>query len=572
VTLSRKLFFSYLVVVSASTLTLVVAADRSLRTRLEREATVEMEREAHLLAAATTGARGPDLQRLVEELGRRTGRRLTVIDSGGAVIADSDFPFDQLVTLENHARRPEFRAALAGSVGTDLRRSASTGRTELKVAVPAPGGSARVSSPLPQVDAVVRGTQGTVLVGGLVALLVGAALALGFARFVARPLVSLRDAAQAIARGGRPTVDVRGRDEVGDLARSFRALEESLDTRLAELERERSETAAIIAAMSEGVIACDARGLVTTSNPAAQRMLSLADTAPVPPAAELFRQPSAQEAVRATLGGGGATAVEVEVDQQTVLLSGRALPNGGGVFVLHDVTELKRLEAVRRDFVANVSHELKTPLTLLRGWAETLLSDDPPAETRRGILATVLANSRRMQRLVDDLLDLSKIESRAWRPEPEPVAIEPLARGVWAEIEGEAQPGRHVFATEIAPNAASVWADPQAMRQIMANLLENAARYTPPGGRIDVRSTSASGAVVVEVRDTGMGIPGPHLPRIFERFYRVDAARSRELGGTGLGLAIVKHLVEAHGGRVEAESVLGVGTTIRVRLPQGPIA
>jgi two-component system phosphate regulon sensor histidine kinase PhoR len=360
---------------------------------------------------------------------------------------------------------------------------------------------------------------------------------------------------------------VRGRDEVGDLARSLRGLEENLDTRLGQLEYERSEIAAIIAAMAEGVMACDAAGRVTMSNPAARRMLSLGEADPVPAAAELFRQPPAQEAVRVTLGGGEAATVEVELDQRVVLLSGRALPNGGAVFVLHDVTELKRLEAVRRDFVANVSHELKTPLTMLRGWAETLLADDPPAEARRGFLTTILANARRMQRLVDDLLDLSRIESRTWRPDPEAVALEPLVHEVWASIEGGGQTGRHVFATTIAPDAATVWADPEALRQVLVNVLENAARYTPPGARIEVRAAREDGMVRVDIVDTGIGIPGEHLSRIFERFYRVDAARSRELGGTGLGLAIVKHLVEAHGGRVEAESALGVGTTIRIHLP-----
>jgi two-component system phosphate regulon sensor histidine kinase PhoR len=221
---------------------------------------------------------------------------------------------------------------------------------------------------------------------------------------------------------------------------------------------------------------------------------------------------------------------------------------------------------MRRDFVANVSHELKTPLTVIRGYTETLLGDDPPPEVRRPFLTTLLANATRMQRLVDDLLDLSRIESGAWTPKPEPVDVAALAQQVWAEVARTTE-GERSFTLELAGDATTVEADPQGLRQVLRNILENAARYTPAGGAVTVRTRSAAGGTVLEVSDTGPGIAGEHLPRIFERFYRVDAARSRELGGTGLGLAIVKHLVEAHGGSVVAESRLGAGTTIRITLP-----
>jgi two-component system phosphate regulon sensor histidine kinase PhoR len=216
VKLSRKLFASYVVLVAASTVTLVVAADHSLRSRLLNEATIEVTRETAFLADAVAGRHGAALDALVYRLGRETGRRLTVIDTTGLVIADSDFPHDQLATLENHATRPEFRAALHGATGTDLRHSVSTGRWEIKVAMPIPGGAARVSTPLPQVDAVVGDAQNAVLLGGLLALAVGAVLAFGFARSVARPLLRLRDAAQAFAHGNASTIDARGRDEVGE--------------------------------------------------------------------------------------------------------------------------------------------------------------------------------------------------------------------------------------------------------------------------------------------------------------------------------------------------------------------
>lgn len=561
-TLTRRLLLSYLAVVGATAGVLIFAADRQLRSRLEQEATAELEREARYLSAAAQAVAPGRLDSVVHQLGRATGRRLTIVDRAGNVVADSDFPPGQLAALENHADRPEIAAAFEGRAGVDLRVSTSTGRAELKVAVAFGDRVARVSSPLPQVDAVVRRAQGAILLGALAAVAVAALLAWGFSRSVARPLVRLSGVAQAIARGERPAVDTRGGDEIGDLARALRTVDENLGTRLDLLQHERSSMAALIASMGEGVLACDASGMVRTANPAARRLLGLGPVALLPPATELFRQRPAREAVQATLAGGGVEGLEIEVGDRSMLLSGRGLPGGGAVLVLHDVTALKRLETVRRDFVANVSHELKTPLTAVRGYAETLVKDDPPEPTRARFLATILDNAQRMQRLIDDLLDLSRIESRAWAPQLEYVALEPLAREVWRAIGGGA-----TLEVRTAADSAAVRADPDALRQILTNLLENANRYTPPAGTVSVRAVRAGDRVRVEIADTGAGIPGEHLPRIFERFYRVDPHRSREAGGTGLGLAIVKHLVEAHGGTVEAASRLGAGTTIRFTLP-----
>jgi len=566
--LPGKLFASYVVLVVASTATLVVASDRSLRQRLLREATVEVTRETAYFARAVGTLRAADLDSLVHQLGRGTTRRLTVIDTAGHVIADSDFPHEALGTLENHASRPEFRDALAGRTGTDIRHSVSTGRWELKVAMRVPGGAVRVSTPLPQVDAVVDNAQNAVLLGGLLALAVGAVLALGFARHVARPLVRLRDAAQAIARGERPAIDTRGRDEVGDLARALRSLDETLSWRVGELERERSEMTALVASMAEGVIAVDGAGAVTLLNPASRRLLRLGRDAAPPPALELFRQRPAHDAVERALRGTETAALEVELEERTALLSGHPLPGGGAVLVLHDITGLKHLETVRRDFVANVSHELKTPLTVIRGYAETLAAEEVPADVRRDFMSKVLANARRMQQLVDDLLDLSRIESRAWSPQPERLALKPLVEEVWSSLKPRADAAQLTFTSRVG--GATLYADPQGARQVVLNVLDNAVRYTPPGGHVTVAAATEADGTRIEITDTGVGIPGEHLPRIFERFYRVDPARSRELGGTGLGLAIVKHLVEAHGGRVEALSTLGDGTTIRIFFPEPP--
>jgi two-component system phosphate regulon sensor histidine kinase PhoR len=235
--------------------------------------------------------------------------------------------------------------------------------------------------------------------------------------------------------------------------------------------------------------------------------------------------------------------------------------------VLHDVSEVRRLETVRRDFVANVSHELKTPLTSISGYAETLLSENPDEGTRRIFLRTILSNAQRIQSLVDDQLDLARIESGRWQPRPEKLEVAAAARDAWLPRADRAAAGRVTFKVEAGPEAITVQADPEAMRQILGNLFDNALRFTPAGGSITAQSRVVDGGVAISVRDTGTGIGSEHLPRIFERYYRVDAGRARDAGGTGLGLAIVKHLVEAHGGRVSAESELGSGTTVTCWFP-----
>jgi signal transduction histidine kinase len=237
------------------------------------------------------------------------------------------------------------------------------------------------------------------------------------------------------------------------------------------------------------------------------------------------------------------------------------------VLVLHDITEVRRLEMVRRDFVANVSHELKTPLTSIAGYAETLLSDDADPGTQQVFLRTILSNAQRMQQLVDDQLDLSRIESGRWQPAPEPLDIAGIAREAWQPRDERARAAGIQFRIDAGEGAGRVHADPEAMRQILGNLYDNAIRYTPPGGTITCESRRDDGSIAIAVTDTGTGIGSDHLPRIFERYYRVDPARSREAGGTGLGLSIVKHLVEAHGGTVSADSTLGRGTTITCRFP-----
>jgi signal transduction histidine kinase len=282
----------------------------------------------------------------------------------------------------------------------------------------------------------------------------------------------------------------------------------------------------------------------------------------------LPRSRTLREALSNALAGRTTDQVELEVDERKLMLTARPL-RGGAVLALFDVTPIRRLEKVRRDFVANVSHELRTPLTIIRGFAETLEGDDLPDDKRREFAGLIRSNAGRLQRLVDDLLDLSRIESGGWTPSPVQLDTSAVVREAVAQYEEAVRRKGLTLTTNIAENAGRIHADATALRQILSNLLDNALRYTSIGG-ITIFVTRDAGAVSLSVHDTGSGIPAEHIPRIFERFYRADAGRARDDGGTGLGLAIVKHLAEAHGGNVSATSNVGSGTTVTVTFPDQP--
>jgi signal transduction histidine kinase len=408
-----------------------------------------------------------------------------------------------------------------------------------------------------------RGVPGLVLL----ALVIALAIAWIAGRSIARPLVSLSDAARDIAAGETPRFPRSGIPEVDSLVEAMRRMHGDLASRGLELQQERAGGNAIVDAMVEGVIAADPRGKILMANPAARRLLGYGPDVALPDLRTLFRIKNAQDAVTDALAGREVHDCEVELDGRVLALNARPLYRNGAVLVLHDLTELRRLEAIRRDFVANVSHELKTPLTSIAGYAETLMDPGIDAETRQRFLDTVMSNARRMQRLVDDLLDLSRIESGRWTPRIQHTALDPLITEAWEALRDRAQKRRVDFERIITVEAAHLDVDADALRQILSNLLDNALRYVPAGGQIVVRSERLGSGVVVSVEDNGAGIGTEHLPRIFERFYRVDPARSRDEGGTGLGLAIVRHMIEAHGGRVDAESELQRGMTVRCWFP-----
>jgi len=566
VTLAKRLLVGLLVLVIVLVAGVVAIAGSRLRDRLAQETRRELEREARLVANDWRSTESSDS--LANVAGAALQRRVTLIDSSGVVLGDSEFDGDDLHHLQNHSTRPEVIDAQRTGLGWSMRPSASAGDDEMYLAVKHPLGTVRVSVATTKFREIVSGARRDVLVAGLIALAGALVIGFAFSQSVSRPIIELRDVARAIAAGEldrRPTLAAPG--EVGDLALALHRMTEQLASRLSALESEDALLNAVIESLDEGIIAVSPRGEIVRLNQSARRLLGL--TAAVPFSMDLLPQERlVRDALRGAMKGIAVEPTELGLGDRTLLITARPLPDGGAVLALMDLTTRRRLETIRRDFVANVSHELKTPLTVIGGFAETLRDEDLPAADRQRFLQTIESNTRRMQRIVDDLLDLSRYESGSWVPNVVSNDLSGIVTDAFTAVHRAAS--EKGLALTLEATDRRIDADPTALRQILGNLVENAVRHTARGS-ITVRAEPSDGGMAVSVTDTGSGIPPDHLGRIFERFYRVDTARSREEGGTGLGLAIVRHLVEAHGGSVRAQSVVGQGTTITVFFPTKPV-
>jgi len=570
VKLAHRLLLQSLAIIAVMVISVVVIIDIQLHSSIIEQTTHDLAGEARLLA--TQWRSGVDPDSLADEAGVATGHRVTLIDSTGHVVGDSEFDGPALQGLENHSNRPEVVDARKNGVGSVRRMSPSTGEERLYVAVKARRGVARVSVTTVAVEEIFARARNGVLVAGLISFLLAAILAVLFSRAVSKPIVDLSDVARSLAAGERnrhPALSAPG--EVGDLADAVHRLAEQLEARISALAAEQSILSALVETLNEGVIAISPSREVVRINDTGRRLLSIAR--PIPFGIDFLpREATLRSAISLALSGTETEPEEIVIGDTTLSLTARPLVNGGAVVALFDLTPIRKLEAVRRDFVANVSHELRTPLTIIGGFAETLQDHDVPPQMRAEFARTIFTNTQRMQRIVDELLDLSRIETGHWKPRPEAIRVADLAADVFGRVAASAKAKGITLDTAVDAGAQTIYADRTALEQILLNLVENAIRHTGEGGRITIRTLREGDGVSLSVGDTGSGIAPEHLPRIFERFYRADSGRSREAGGTGLGLAIVRHLVQAHGGSVRAESVMGAGTTIRIFFPDGATA
>src|SRR5271157_5931435 len=568
-----KLLAAFLIAIAATAVTLDLmlgsAWEASLRTEIERSLT----QKTLLLARRVETARGQSLPEIAAEESQAAGARVTIIDASGRVLADSE---SDPAKMENHATRPEFVAALAGKTGSNQRRSATLGIPFLYVAAPISGGAVRLAYPLSDIEAVQAQVRRRLLWGSALALLIALLFAAMASILTARRLERIVDVAARIERGDlRARVDDSSLDEIGCVAAAIDRTAGQIERSFAAVRSSQRQLETLLNSMQDAVIAVSADGLVQWANQPMDRLVPQR-TRLNAPVVETVRDPDFLATVR------NATAThEVTTARATSIVPGRTfdvtaapLPDGGVVAVLRDLTETERVEKTRRDFIANVSHELRTPLTSIQGYAETLLDSTPEngAPTRE-FLEIIRKNSSRMSRLTEDLLTLARVESGETRFEMEPVPPTELlhdAEESFREIAPTHGIDLKIQDLKESPNGdglPSVLADREAIHQVFSNLIDNAMKYGASGGRIVLGARAVPHAVEFYVQDFGAGIASEHLPRLFERFYRVDKARSRESGGTGLGLAIAKHIMLAHSGSIRAESELAHGSTFLFTLP-----
>jgi len=569
-----KLLAVFLIVIAATAAILDVmignAWEASLRGDIERNLTQKTILFAHRVEIDHSHSI-PDI---ASQEAKAAGARATIIDSSGKVLADSE---SDPANMENHATRAEFAAALSGKTGEDERRSATLGIPFLYVAVPISGGAVRLAYPLSDVQTVQSQVRRPLIRGSLLACLVALLIAITASVWTSRRLERIVDVAARIERGDlRARVDDTPLDEIGRVAAAIDRTAGQVERSFAAVRSSQRQLETLLNSMQDAVIAVSSDGLVRWANQPMDRLVPQR-TRLNAPVVETIRDPDFLAAVKAAT-----TNKEVTTARATSIVPGRAfdvtaapLPDGGAVAVLRDLTETERVEKTRRDFIANVSHELRTPLTSIQGYSETLLDSAPEnSGSSREFLEIIRKNAARMSRLTEDLLTLARVESGETRFDTEPVApiellndaeesFREIARGQGVELQIIDAQG----SSSSIESLPTVLADREAIHQVFSNLIDNAMKYGRAGGRIDLGARSADRGIEFYVRDLGAGISSEHLPRLFERFYRVDKARSRESGGTGLGLAIAKHIVRAHGGSISAESELTKGSTFLFTLP-----
>jgi two-component system phosphate regulon sensor histidine kinase PhoR len=569
-----KLLAVFLIVIAATAGILDVmlgsAWEASLRAEIERNLTQKTLLFAHRVEIDR--AHSPAEIAAQESLA--AGARATIIDSSGRVLADSESnPAD----MENDAHPEEFAAALAGKTGSSERRSATLGVPFLYVAAPISGGAVRLAYPLSDVEAVQAQVHRRLLWGSAIAFFVALLIAASASIWTARRLDHIVDVAARIEKGDlRARVEDKPFDEIGRVAAAIDKTAGQVERSFAAVRSSQRQLETLLNSMQDAVIAVSSDGLVQWANQPMDRLVPQR-TRLNAPVVETIRDPDFLAAVKAAT-----TTKEVKTARATSIVPGRAfdvtaapLPEGGAVAVLRDLTETERVEKTRRDFIANVSHELRTPLTSIQGYSETLLDlSSENSGPNREFLEIIRKNAARMSRLTEDLLTLARVESGETRFETEPVpplellhdaeeSFREVARTHGVELQIlDAQKGNGSL--ESLP---AVRADREAIHQVFSNLIDNAMKYGRSGGRVELGARSARRGVEFYVQDFGAGISSEHLPRLFERFYRVDKARSRESGGTGLGLAIAKHIMLAHGGSIRAESELTRGSTFLFTLP-----
>ena len=591
----RRLFLPYLLLIIASTVGVGSFAARTVYSSyLDRQ--TESLREnlrlvshslAPLLASGQTGV----IDAQVKKMGAAIGNRVTIMREDGVVIGDSEA---EPAKMENHRHRPEFVKAIDQGEGVSSRPSATIHTDLLYFAQPmedledhpvrGPGGEryyARLAVHLSQLHHNLDVFYAGLAAAALVAILAAGGICFYFARRNAEPISDLTHFADALSRGElqrRTLRDEKG--EIATLATSLNTMAESLSGLVEQTNKDKAELLTILSSMSEGVIATDTRQRILIVNDAAGRLLGFDTHAAAGKALwEVVRNDQVIKAAGEVLEGAQRKLISVgplSMRHLDVTLctfpppsdAPGARPAQGLVIVAHDITQSFQYQELRKEFVANVSHELRTPLSVIKGFVETL-QDGAWQDQRKApeYLATIHRHTDQLTNLVSDLLELSKLEGTTLTPRSAPAELNLIVRKTAELLTPAVQKKQQTLALHLDTSLPTLKGNPDYIERAVANLIDNASKYTPEGGKIDVTTRPCGQYAVIEVSDNGIGVPAEDIPRIFERFYRVDRSRSREMGGTGLGLSIVKHVAQVHGGQIEVESTPGKGSTFRLKLP-----
>ncbi len=582
-TLTWHIFVPFLAIIVLALALITAYSSRALREMFHERTAEDLADRARLLhdqaAALLTAGDVAAIQSYCEQAGAASHMRLTIVAPDGTVLGDT---LERPASMENHRDREEIAAALSTGSGRSVRYSPSLGHRRMYIAIAVKRGGRtlgvlRTSHSLQSVDQATTLVLRQIAGGGLLLAALAALVSFGVARRLSTSLRQMQAGAEQLAAGHLDTqLEIRSdAEELVSLAESFNTMAGQLADRIRTIENQRNELTAVLGSMVEGVLAVDQDEVVFGWNEASGTLLGIdAQQAMGRSIQEVVRHPELIEMVRAALAGDAAVEGDVVLargQERHLQVHATGLRGGdgqrlGALLVLNDVTRLRRLEKVRRDFVANVSHELRTPITSIKGFVETLRENPPedPAETAR-FLAIVDRQAERLQAIIDDLLVLSRLEQETGLTRTDVDLKKLLAEAVdqCTARAGEDSPP----VTIDCADGLTASVNGHLVEQAVINLVDNALKHSGATLPIVVRARPQNGAVVLEVEDQGRGIAAEHLPRVFERFYRVDRARSRTLGGTGLGLAIVKHIAQAHGGEVLVRSEVGRGTTFTVVLP-----
>ncbi len=583
--LFSQILFAFLAVTLVSLAAWIWETSRSMRAFHLGQTAAALESRAGIveleLAGLFSEAQTARVDAICKEVGRLSGTRVTVILPSGRVIGDTDEPPEK---MDNHGDRPEIRKALAGRVGSAVRYSHTLRQDWVYVALPvrengAVAGVVRASTSLASVNDALRGAYLRIALAGAGVALLAVVVSMFLARRIAGPVSRMVAGTRRLAAGDFETRLVPPDSaELAELAGAMNIMARDLRERMEAADRQRAELDAVLSSMEEGVLAVDRNGRVISLNRAAAELFGVsADTARGREVREVVQNPQLQECVARMLAGPAPFCEDVTLSAPAgrhLMVSATGLRAGrggeaGALLVLEDVTELRRLERVRSDFVANVSHEIRTPVTSIKGYAETLLSDarDDP-ESRDRFLEIIARQADRLAALVDDILSLARLERTETSGDPglEHVDVATVMEGAVQACAPKAA-DRQVRISVSCPAGLAMEANPALAEQALLNLLDNAVKFSEPGGEVRMEAVPGPNETAISVTDTGPGIALDHQSRIFERFYRVDRGRSRAMGGTGLGLAIVKHIMSLHGGRVELESEPGKGSRFTLWFP-----